>query len=323
MNRLIFLSIILIITILGTIGYFTYSIYYHKSSSSTLLYFPKGTSTLTIARQLEFFGVINNPKIFIGLSYLARLNGKKIQSGEYSFDNTTNMLSVLNKLISGNQYVRKITIPEGLTNYQIDNILNTAIGLIPGKIIVSECLEGSLMPDTYYYYFGDNKDIIITKMSDASKNFLNKHRTKNHNPTLLKSDQELLILASIVEKEAKQKEEMPIIASVYLNRLKKGMIFQADPTVLYAVSNKTGELGRLLTKNDLTIDSPYNTYKYKALPPSPIAAPSRDAILAVLSPSNTTYLYFVADGYGGHRFATSLTEHNKNVTAFRSTMLNR
>lgn len=316
-NRVVRLLVILMLILASNLAYWSYSIYFYRSQQSALLYFPKGTKIIDIAEQLEKYSAINNAKVFIAVAYWGGLFKKYLKSGEYNFEAGLNMWEVWRKMVSGELYIRKITIPEGLTNFQVSLILAKAVGLM-GGIELTQIEEGNLMPDTYHYHFGDSKESIIKRMLESSKTFLEANRNKNKYPTLLDSDQKILTLASIIEEEAKQQHEMPIIASVYINRLKSGMLLQADPTVIYAVSNKTGELDHSLTKGELQFDSAYNTYKYTGLPPTPIAAPSRHAILAALTPADTNYLYFVADRNGGHKFSSTLAEHNKNVKSYWS-----
>jgi UPF0755 protein len=303
--------------IFSFINYLGYSLFYYKSSVNEIIYFPPNTSSRDISRKLEEASIINDRNIFFLFVQLIKIDKRIIKSGEYSFSAGERMLDVLRKMIIGNFYIRKVTIPEGLTNYQVDEILNGAVGLEAGKATATLLDEGYLMPDTYYYQYGNSKEMIMTKMYSTTINFLNAHKYRNKNPDILKSYKDILTLASIIIKESGKAEEMPIIASVYLNRLKKGMLLQADPTVVYGISNGTGNLGRQISKTDLKADSPYNTYLYSGLPKSPIASPSRDAILAALMPDNSDYIYFVADGKGGHKFSVSLKEHNKNVAEYR------
>ena len=209
--------------------------------------------------------------------------------------------------------VRKAIIPEGYTAFQINKYISGLEGL-KGEI-TQQYPEGYLMPATYFYYWGDSRQSILDRMHKEMTSFLNNNQITN--------PREILTLASIVEKEARVDEERPIVASVYLNRMKIRMPLQADPTVIYAIYAGQTDFRHNLTKQDLSYDSPYNTYTNRGLPPGPIANPGKAAIQAVLSPASTTYLYFVADGVGRHRFATSLIEHNKNVQIYLATLKNQ
>ncbi|MDP2194156.1 MAG: endolytic transglycosylase MltG, partial [Alphaproteobacteria bacterium] len=176
--------------------------------------------------------------------------------------------------------------------------------------------EGFVLPETYAYVYGESRQKILDRMKLSMDRFLASVQELVINHSYIQTPYELLTLASLVEKETGIASERPLIAGVFLNRLKLGMPLQCDPTVIYGITYGD-KLERALTRQDLKTDTPYNTYTRKGLPQGPIACPGRSAILAVLYPQVSNYLYFVASGTGGHRFAESLSEHNKNVVLWR------
>jgi UPF0755 protein len=187
----------------------------------------------------------------------------------------------------------------------------------------ADIAQGSLLPETYHYVYGDTRIDMVQRMQKAMTSTLDELWEKRRMDTPITTKEQALILASIVEKETGVAGERPLVASVFVNRLRKGMLLQTDPTVIYAMNkgvNKNdglGPLGRRLLSKDLEIDSPYNTYKNAGLPPGPIANPGADSIAAVLDPEKNDYFYFVADGKGGHIFSKTLAEHNANVAKWR------
>jgi UPF0755 protein len=177
--------------------------------------------------------------------------------------------------------------------------------------------EGSLAPNTYFVNRGDSRQALLRRMQ-ADQDRILLAALEARDPELpLSSPEEVLVLASIVEKETGVAAERPQVASVFHNRLRRGMRLQSDPTVIYGVTNGEGALGRGITRADLNARNAYNTYQIDRLPPTPIANPGRDAIMAVVNPVETTYIYFVADGTGGHAFSETLEEHNRNVARWR------
>ena len=179
--------------------------------------------------------------------------------------------------------------------------------------ITVDVKEGELLPETYSFVRGDSRDSIILQAKNAMRLAVDEIWNSREDGLPLKRKEDLLVLASIVEKETSVPDERGLVASVFVNRLKKGMRLQTDPTVIYALTLGKQELGRLLTRNDLKVDSPYNTYKYYGLPPAPICNPGRKALEAAAHPEKSNFIYFVASGNGGLNFAKSLNEHNNNV----------
>ena len=274
---------------------------------------PKGASLKTVAEELSRAGVIDKPWLF---RIMARINGlaKHLKAGEYQFMPGISLQAAMDKIARGEVFFRRITIPEGLTSGQIMYLIANYPDL-EGEIDL-DVKEGELLPETYSFELGASRNSIILQARAAMQKALEEVWASRDSSLLLKDVNELLTLASIIEKETGVPEERPLVASVFLNRLKKGMRLQTDPTVIYAITEGETSFGRSLKRADLKIDSPYNTYMNYGLPPGPICNPGREALMAAARPQQSDYLYFVADGKGGHRFARSLNEHNRNVKAW-------
>lgn len=274
---------------------------------------PKGASLKTVAEELSRAGVIDKPWLF---RIMARINGlaKYLKAGEYQFMPGISLQAAMDKIARGEVFFRRITIPEGLTSGQIMYLIANYPDL-EGEIDL-DVKEGELLPETYSFELGASRNSIILQARAAMQKALEEVWASRDSSLPLKDVNELLTLASIIEKETGVPEERPLVASVFLNRLKKGMRLQTDPTVIYAITEGETSFGRSLKRADLKIDSPYNTYLNYGLPPGPICNPGREALMAAARPQQSDYLYFVADGKGGHRFARSLNEHNRNVKAW-------
>lgn len=284
---------------------------------STVLVVPKGAGSSAIAAGLERDGIIADRRIFMtSIFYFMRLKGEgSLKAGEYQFDKHASMRQVLDTLVEGKSIQYKVTFPEGWTSQQIVARLSSNPELNGEMIEIPR--EGSLLPDTYSFGTKDTRKDIIQRMQHAQTKFLAKMWEERDPDIMVKTPEEALILASIVEKETGRAEERPHIASVFHNRLKKRMRLQSDPTIIYGLVGGAGVRDHPITQSELQRENPYNTYKIDGLPPTPIANPGRAAIEAVLKPAKTKDLYFCADGTGGHAFASSLNEHNKNVTKWR------
>lgn len=208
-----------------------------------------------------------------------------------------------------------VTLVEGVTSKQVVDALKHA-DFLSGDITIPP-LEGSLSPQSYNTSKGQSREEVINKMSEMQENVLAKLWAERAADLPYQTPYEALIMASIIEKETALDDERHDVASVFINRLKKGMKLQTDPTVVYGVSDGLGFLGRGLRRSELARETPYNTYIIEGLPPTPIAHPGKDSIHAALNPSQTDYIFFVADGTGGHIFAKTLAEHNRNVANWR------
>ena len=278
---------------------------------------PKGAGSAGVAVRLQQGGVINHPFLF---RIAARLSGKDklLKAGEYRFEPQISMAEVIDKLAAGDIVYHQLTIPEGLMSIQVAEIINKAPNL--GGEALPKFEEGGFLPETYTYKYGDTKQDVWNEGKAAAQKVLMQAWENRDDDLPVKNPEELLVLASIIEKETAIDEERAVVASVFVNRLRKGMKLQTDPTVIYALTEGNAELKRSLKRKDLQVDSPYNTYKYYGLPPKPICNPGAASIWAAAHPADTDYLYFVADGKGGHNFSRSLAEHNKSVREWVKTL---
>ena len=280
---------------------------------------PRGASVTGMTNYLYKNNIIKSKDLFY---FSIRLNGGKIQAGEYEVPRGAGVWTIASMLAKGKIATTTITIPEGYTIKQIKNMLMET-SFLAGEvdcdksIPVCDLHDGDIFPDTYRIARGTSRlavlDLARKKMIDVKKSLDN-----GKYPMPLKNWDEVMVLASIVQKETPLKREMPIVASVYLNRLNINMRLQACPTVVYALTDSEGDMhGAPLLSGHLKIDSPYNTYTHNGLPPHPIANVGRDAIRSVLKPAHTKYLFFVADGRGGHKFSKDYSEHQKNHDEWR------
>jgi peptidoglycan lytic transglycosylase G len=286
-------------------------------ATSTVIVIPRGEGVSAIAERLERDGVIADRRIFMtSILYFMYLKGQgSLKAGEYEFRKYATMRQVLDTLVEGKSIEHKVTLAEGLTSYQIVQKL-MAQPELHGQITEIPA-EGSLLPDTYRFGRNDTRQDIIERMRAAQAKFLTKVWETRDEDIVVTTPEEAVILASIVEKETGRADERPLIASVFQNRLRRNMRLQSDPTIIYGLVGGKGVLDHPIQQDELDRDTGYNTYKINGLPPTPIANPGRAAIEAVLRPAKTKDLYFVADGSGGHVFAPTLVEHNRNVTKWR------
>ncbi len=282
----------------------------------------KGDAALEIAERLEKAGVIDDRRVFMLQYYTARIYGSatgvdrsSLKAGEYEFAKAASVRQVLDTIISGRGVLQKLTIPEGLTSRQIIDRLKADPGLTGDITEVPP--EGSLLPDTYKYSRGASRQEIVDRMR-AEHAKLVAALWAGRSPDLpVRTPEEAMVLASIVEKETGRAEERPKVAAVFVNRIKKGMRLQSDPTIVYGLVGGQGPLGRAITRSDIDSKTPYNTYQVDGLPPGPICNPGRAALTATLNPPATQDLFFVADGTGGHAFTSTLKDHNAAVANWR------
>ncbi|TNE27693.1 MAG: endolytic transglycosylase MltG [Alphaproteobacteria bacterium] len=274
-----------------------------------------GASVPTIARQLKNDGIIRYDWVFL-LGTRIKKADKQLRAGEYDIPARSSAAEVIDVLVSGKMHQHRLTIPEGLTSWQIIAMLN-ADETLTGEIETVP-QDGTLLPETYYFTRGTGRSDLIRRMQIKMRNMLTEEWEKREEALPYKTLEEAVIMASIVEKETGIASERARVAGVFLNRLKRGMPLQTDPTVIYALTDGGKKpLGRPLYTKDLSVSHPYNTYQIAGLPPGPICHPGYDSIVATLHPEKHNYLYFVADGSGGHAFASTLKEHNRNVSAWR------
>lgn len=282
-------------------------------TSPIVVEMPKGGNAGVLAKQLKEEGVVKFP-LWVKLTSRAFGYDKKLKAGEYKLLPGMSLLDVLEKVSSGKVVLHRLTLPEGLTTNQMLKIIENN-ELLTGPI-TEPVKEGELLPETYSFHKGESRNKFIVNAKKAMDKALNEAWEGRDEDLPLNSQEELLILASIIEKETGVDAERQKVASVFVNRLNKDMLLQTDPTVIYAITLGKSDLGRSLKRKDLQVDSPYNTYKTKGLPPTPICNPGLEALQAAAHPADTDYLFFVADGKGGHNFAKSLDEHNRNVKSW-------
>ena len=282
---------------------------------------PRGEGSRDIARRLEREGIISSEHIFVAY-YLSRqmsawFGGTPLQfkAGNYEFEPGQSMREVADLISRGKVSLMRLTIPEGLTSHQIVERLR-ADPTLTGEIeTVPE--EGKLLPDTYLVPRGSSRQAIIDMMRAEQQKFL-ESVWETRQPNLpLNSIEEAVILASIVQRETGRNDKFEDIASVFINRLKKGMPLQSDPTILYGLEGGQVNWGRPIYRSEIQKKTSHNTYQMRGLPPTPICNPGREAIRAVLNPSTTNYLYFVANGEGASVFSATLEEHNVAVANWR------
>jgi UPF0755 protein len=276
---------------------------------------PRGSGMRDIADILSREGVIDQPWLFIG-GVLVLKAREDLKAGEYEFKAHSSVRDVVATIVEGKAVAHQVSIPEGFTSEQIvarlvqDNVLAGDIKQIPR--------EGSLLPDTYNFARGITREQMVQRMQQAQQRLL--HEIWEHRaPDLpLKTPDQLVVLASLVEKETGKPEERTRVAAVFVNRLKQRIKLQSDPTIIYGLVGGKGTLGRPIMKSEIEQPTPYNTYIIDGLPPGPIANPGRASLEAAANPARTRELYFVADGTGGHAFAETYEQHQKNVARLRS-----
>ncbi len=309
------LLILLLVVIFGIVTW-AQSQYHNPGPLAEPLAFEveRGEGLASVAGKLAQAKAISNETVFrIGARYAKLDAGLKF--GEYQIPAGASMEDILKLLNKGGNVVRQVVVPEGLTSWQVVQILNEREELT-GEITEIPA-EGSLAPAGYDFQRGDSRADLIARMQARQEEILAKAWVQRSPEVPLRSPEELLTLASIVEKETGVAEERPRVASVFENRLKKGMRLQTDPTVIYGITKGEATLGRGLKASELAADTPYNTYVRLGLPPGPIANPGEAAIEAAANPEKTDYVFFVADGTGGHAFSATLEEHNRNVAKWR------
>jgi UPF0755 protein len=276
---------------------------------------PRGAGIRDIADLLVKEGVIDQPWTFIG-AVLVRKAREDLKSGEYMFPKEATLGDVIATLVEGRVVQHTVTIPEGLTSEQIVHRLLES-DLLSGNIREIP-REGTLLPETYRVTRGTPREQVIQRMQQAQRRVLQEAWERRMADLPLRTPEQLLTLASIVEKETGRPEERTRVAAVFTNRLKQRMRLQSDPTIIYGLVGGKGTLGRPIYKSEIEQPTPYNTYVIDGLPPGPIANPGRAALEAAANPARTKELYFVADGTGGHAFAETLEQHQRNVAKLRA-----
>jgi UPF0755 protein len=270
--------------------------------------------THDIAKQIESAGAVRNALLFEAELHLHGA-ASRAKAGEYALPPYASMADIGRILVEGKSIQHKVTAAEGLTSDMIrklvaaDPVLVGDAGPVPA--------EGALLPETYLFTRGTSRAEIMDRMETAQKKFLDAQWATRVEGLPLMTPDQAVILASIVEKETSLPAERRHIAAVFVNRLKAGMKLQSDPTIIYGIT-KGYPLGRGIRESEIEADTPYNTYAITGLPPTPICNPGKDSLAAVLKPAASPDLYFVANGKGGHVFAATMADHQRNVVAWRA-----
>ena len=324
----LFLLIVFTALVAGVGGWWIYSQvvepYRGYSEPEVFVDIAPGSSTASIANRLVEAGVVRDRRTFQVALWISG-RSRSLRAGEYRFEAPMHALDVIDKIARGDVYRRRLTFREGLTIVEMAQVFEQRgfgaaadfraaaenRGLIQDLDPEATDLEGYLFPETYALPRGTSAAAVVAQMVDAFKTALTPEIRANATTAGL-SIRQLVTLASLVEKETGTPAERPLVAAVYSNRLKIGMAMQADPTVIYALQ-KAGSYTGNLRRDDLQLDSPYNTYRYPGLPPGPIAAPGKASLEAAAKPAEVDYLYFVSRNDGSHVFASTLEEHNRNV----------
>ena len=332
MKRLVgWTAIVLVLAALAAGGWTYWTLerpYKGYDGAEQFVEIPAGTGTLSMGKRLADAGVIQSAHVFRSAVWM-RGAGRRLQAGEYRFDRPMTPTEVVDKIARGDVYVRAITFREGLHIREMAALFESAgfgsaaefVAAAKNAQLVNDIdpgardLEGYLFPDTYTLQRRATAEQLVDRMVQRFRKTLTPELQSQAAARGL-SVRELVTLASLVEKETGKPEERPIVAGVYTNRLRIKMGLQCDPTVIYALI-LAGRYDGNIRRDDLQIDSPYNTYRYSGLPPGPIAAPGEASLSAAAHPADVPYLYFVSRNDGSHVFATTLDEHNRNVTQFQ------
>ncbi len=288
------------------------------SAQNKIIVIPRGEETQSIADRLERERVIPSRNLFVAAVHWLRLTtpkGALLKAGDYEIKQGASIRSIIETLSDGRTVMTRVTIPEGLTSHQIverlkaDQSLTGDIAAVPP--------EGTLLPETYSLQRGATRQGVIDLMQAAQKKLIETAWAERQEGLPLKTPQEALVLASIVEKETGRNDERDRVAAVFVNRLRQNMKLQSDPTILYGLLQGKVAWGKPILKSEIQSNTAHNTYVIPSLPPTPICNPGRATIEATLRPAATRELYFVADGKGGHTFAETLKDHNTNVVRWR------
>jgi UPF0755 protein len=318
LNFLMTVIVCLTIAAAGTV-YYAMSAYEDQGplTANTNFIVRNGAGIQEIASSLERNNIVSDGRVFRFMSEAYLEDNDTLKAGEYEIKAGSSMQEIMQLLKSGKSILYSVSLPEGLTVKQMFSRLSSD-PVLEGDLPAQVPAEGTLRPDTYKFSRGTKRAEIVAQMAAAQKQLVDQIWEKRDPDLPIASRDEFVTLASIVEKETGIADERSRVASVFINRLEKGMRLQSDPTIIYGIFGGDGKpADRPILKSDLEKDTPYNTYMIRGLPPTPIANPGRAALEAVSNPSRTSDLYFVADGTGGHVFAATLDEHNNNVRRWR------
>jgi UPF0755 protein len=283
------------------------------NGGSTTVILRHGAGLTEIASTLQRAHVVRSSAVFMAVAQLTGA-ARELKAGEYAIASGASMAKIFDEVRNGRVVRHLLTIPEGFTSEMAAELLSATPGLAGAA---PQAPEGAILPDSYQYELGDDRATVLKRMMDARDQTLATLWSKRQPGLPFASPEEALTLASVVEKETGVASERPRIAAVFVNRLRSGMRLESDPTVIYGIS-RGHSLGRGLRLSELATPTPYNTYLISGLPPTPISNPGRAALAAVLDPPKSGELFFVADGSGGHVFASTFEAHRKNVAAWRS-----
>jgi len=277
---------------------------------------PPRSKTREIAETLQREGVIDiNPWLFMGAAFALKASSE-LKPGEYSFQKSASLRDVIGIIVEGKVVQHSVTIPEGLTSEQIVARL-TDNEIFAGNVREMP-REGTLLPETYKFPRGTSREQVIQRMQQTHKRMLAEIWERRNPDIPVRSPEQLVTLASIIEKETGKADERSRVAAVFVNRLRQKMKLQSDPTIIYGLVGGKGTLGRPIKRSEIQQPSPYNTYVVDGLPPGPIANPGRASLEAAANPARTRDLFFVADGTGGHTFTETYDQHQKNVVKLRA-----
>jgi UPF0755 protein len=301
---------------LGIIVYFNAPNSYHAEDKRFII--DHGMTLREVVDSLHEEKIIKSPAAFLYIGQLVKGLDPKVHYGEYFFEKNISYYRILHKMIRGNVFFRKVTLAEGLSVHSVAEAIDSSAGLI-GKA-PENIMEGSLLPETYFYSYNDTKAGMVKRMQDDMKKTIDELWETRDRSIPVKTKRDAIILASIVEKETGLASERKKVASVFVNRLHKGMKLQSDPTIIYSFTRGNKNLERVIRVSDIQNKSPFNTYHIYGLPPAPICNPGRASIQAVLNPIKTKYLYFVASGLGDHVFSSTYRKHSTYVRRYRNFM---
>jgi UPF0755 protein len=308
-----------LISTLSLIMYFNAPNSYHKQDKKFII--ENGLTLRQVVNKLYDEKIIQHPTTFLYISQLVKGYNPTVRYGEYFFEKNLSYYKIMHKMVKGYISFRKITIAEGLSSKSALEIINNAHGLIGD--LPNNIPEGSLLPETYFYSYNDTKLATVKRMQAGMQKNIDILWEERDKSVPLKNKSEAITLASIVERETGSPSERGKVASVFVNRLRKKMKLQSDPTIIYSFTMGDKSLERPIRKSDISNKSPYNTYNIYGLPPTPICNPGIESIRAVLNPPQTDYLYFVATGRGGeHNFSSNIQDHNNYVSKYYQTLKN-
>ncbi len=313
----IFTLLVLIVVVTGAGLYYGKQIFEAPGplAADKIVNIPNGSGIKEISDVLVREGVIENPYVFMGGVIVVKARGS-LKHGEYQFTKNASLSDVVDTITEGKVVQHSFTVPEGLTSEQIvARLLETTA--LSGQIREIP-REGTLLPETYKFTRGMERSLIIQRMQAAQKRAVQEAWSHRSPDLPITTPEQLITLASIVEKETGKPDERSRVAAVFVNRLKSKMRLQSDPTIIYGLTGGKGALGRPIQKNEIEQATPYNTYVIDGLPPGPIANPGKASLEATATPARTKELFFVADGTGGHAFSENYAEHQKHVARLRA-----